>query len=67
LASGRQRHEEKRTVCLVVLVHVHKWVKIDVAVEAHAGPAKRSQKGRSSDEWLEREDILDAPIVPEIQ
>ena len=44
-------------------MHVDKWVKIDVAVEVDAGPAKRSQKGTL---YLEREDILDTPIVPEI-
>ena len=29
---------KERTICLVVLVHVDKRVKIDVAVEVHAWP-----------------------------
>ena len=65
-ASDGRRHKEKRTICLIVRVHIDKWVKINVAVEVHAGPAKRSQKDRCSDGMLERQDILDAPIIPEI-
>jgi hypothetical protein len=64
--SGKQRQEKKPTVCLVVLVHVDKRVKIDVTVEVYVGPAQRSQMDRSLDGLLGREVILDAPIVPEI-
>ena len=57
---------KKRTVCLVVLVHVDKRVIVYVAVEVHVWPAQHSQKGRALMVNIEGEDILDPPIVPEI-
>ena len=56
---------EERTVCLVVLAKVGKWVKADVTMEVYMRPTE-NQMGTAEHGWYEREDSLDTPIVPEI-
>jgi len=40
---------EERTICLVVLAKVGKWVKVDVAMKVHMWP---TQNQSGSGEWL---------------
>lgn len=56
---------EERTVCLVVLAKVGKWVKADVTMEMYMRPTQ-NQMGTGEYGWYERRDSLDTPIVPEI-
>jgi hypothetical protein len=55
---------EKRTVCLVVFVHEHKRVKVDVAMKVHIRP----ERGQTvTGECIDiRVDALYTPRIPEI-
>jgi hypothetical protein len=54
-----------RTICLVVLMHVNKRIKVHVAVDVYVWPVGE-QVGKRKGWQIPRQDSLDTPVVPEV-